>query len=52
MLTIVTPALAVVLGALTYGLSNNSKVGQLALYTFASGMLVLVYGLASKMIHF
>ena len=52
MVTIMYPALAVLLGALVYGLSANGKVGQLGLYTFASGMLVLVYMLASKTVHF
>lgn len=47
MITIV-PVLAILLGALVYGLAANGKVQELGRLTFSAGMLVLIFQLASR----
>ncbi len=50
MLIAVIPLIAAVVGALLYALSTSPKVAELGRLTFATGMLALLIGLASKTI--
>lgn len=44
----IVPVLAIILGALVYGLATNGKVQELGRLTFGAGMLVWIFQLASR----
>ncbi len=46
MLHITVPLLAVLIGALAYGLSTNAKVAEMGRIAFAAGLVVALYVLA------
>jgi Na+/phosphate symporter len=50
MLIAIYPFIAILLGALIYALSSNAKLAEMGRLTFGSGMLVLIFVLASKVL--
>lgn len=51
MLTILVPLLIAVVGALAYGLSANSKVGELGKICFAAGMFAICFAMTGHAVH-
>lgn len=50
MITILAPVLAVIIGAFAYALAANPKVQEMGRLTFACGMLVALFLVATKVI--
>jgi len=49
---ILWPLLVLVIGALTYAISNNPKVGELGRIAYFVGLLWTVYDLATRVVRF
>ncbi len=50
MITILAPVLAIVIGMFAYGYAANAKIQELGRLTFACGMLVSLFVVATRVI--